>query len=674
MNSSDQPTGSLGAALANAERLLASDPELAAEQASEILVAVPGQPLAVLLLGMAHRLAGRTQRSLEVLATLVTSQQQWAPAHFEYGQSLATAGKGEEAILALRRAVELKPDFAEAWRVLAAHLEAIGDHSGAGAAFARHLQHSATEPRLLEAGAALCDDRVGEAEALLRTYLKEHPTDVAAIRMLAEVALRLGRNQDAETLLTRCLELAPGFTPARYNRAIALHRLGRAAEARTDVERVLLADSRNPAFRNLHAAILGRIGEFEQALEVYAGVLSEYPNQAKAWMSYGHALKAAGRGEECVAAYRRCIELQPGFGEAWWSLANLKTHRFTAAEIGTMRVQLARQDLGIEDRLHFEFTLGKAEEDAGRHAASFRHYEAGNHLRRSMVRHDPDDYTRHLERTREVLTRAFLASRQGCGDPAPDPILVVGLPRAGSTLIEQILASHPQVEGTMELPDVIAIARSLGGTGVGNQGSYLDRLAGLEPSEFAALGRRYLEGTRIQRKTAAPFFVDKMPNNFLHAGLVHLMLPNARIIDARRHPMACCFSNYKQHFARGQLFTYDLEGIGRYYRDYVALMAHFDEVLPGRVHRVFYERMVEDTEGEVRRLLDHCGLPFDEACLRFHENERAVRTASSEQVRQPIYREGLEQWRYYEAFLAPLREALGPVLEAYPDVPPTGVH
>ncbi len=674
MNSSGEATGGLGAALANAERLLATDPELAAEQASEILVAVPGQPLAVLLLGIAHRLAGRTQRSLEVLDALAGSQQQWAPAHFELGQSLAAAGKGEEAIIALRRAVELKPDFAEAWRVLAAHLEAIGDHAGASAAFARHLQHSAREPRLLEAGAALCEDRVAEAEALLRGYLKEHPTDVAAIRMLAEVALRLGRNQDAETLLTRCLELAPGFTPARYNRAIALHRLGRAAEARTDVERVLLADPRNPAFRNLHAAILGRIGEFEQALEVYAGVLSEYPNQAKAWMSYGHALKAAGRSEECVAAYRRCIELQPGFGEAWWSLANLKTHRFTDGERATMREQLAREDLGVEDRLHFEFTLGKAEEDAGHHAVSFKHYEAGNGLRRSMVRHDPDDYTRHLEHSRQVLTREFMASRRDCGDPAADPILVLGLPRAGSTLIEQILASHPQVEGTMELPDVIAIARSLGGTGVGSQGSYLDRLAELEPAEFIALGRRYLEGTRIQRKTDAPFFVDKMPNNFLHVGLIHLMLPNARIIDARRHPMACCFSNYKQHFARGQLFTYDLAGIGRYYRDYVELMAHFDEVLPGRVHRVFYERMVEDTEAEVRRLLDHCGLPFDEACLRFHENERAVRTASSEQVRQPIYREGLEQWRHYEDFLGPLREALGPILETYPTVPPTGVH
>lgn len=661
-------------ALANAERLLASDPELAAEQASEILVAVPGQPLALLLLGMAHRLAGRTQRSLEVLGALAASQPAWAPAHFEHGQSLATAGKGERAIVALRRAVELKPDFSEAWRVLAGHLEAIGDHAAAAAAFARHLQHSAREPRLLEAGAALCDDRIAAAEALLREYLREHPTDVAAIRMLAEVALRLGRNQDAENLLTRCLELAPGFTPARYNRAIALHRLGRAAEARTDVERVLLADPRNPAFRNLHAAILGRIGEFEQALEVYAGVLAEYPNQAKAWMSYGHALKAAGRSEECVAAYMRCIELQPGFGEAWWSLANLKTHRFTDADIQAMREQLSRQDLGVEDRLHFEFTLGKAEEDAGHHASSFHHYEAGNRLRRSLVRHDPEDYTRHLERSRHVLTREFLESRRGSGDPAQDPILIVGLPRAGSTLIEQILASHPQVEGTMELPDVIAIARSLGGTGIGSQGSYLDRLAELEPGEFAGLGRRYLDGTRIQRKTDAPFFVDKMPNNFLHVGLVHLMLPNARIIDARRHPMACCFSNYKQHFARGQLFSYDLEGIGRYYRDYVALMAHFDQVLPGRVHRVFYERMVEDTEAEVRRLLDHCGLPFDDACLRFHENERAVRTASSEQVRQPIYREGLDQWRHYEAFLEPLREALGAVLEAYPDAPRTGVH
>jgi tetratricopeptide (TPR) repeat protein len=526
------------------------------------------------------------------------------------------------------------------------------------------------EGRLLEAGAALAAGQIPQAEALLRQHLRELPTDTAAIRMLAEVALRLGRNVDAANLLARCLELAPGFTAARHNYALALHRQGRSAEALAEIERALAAEPGNPGFRNLHAAILGRVGQFERALAVYDEVLAGYPNQPKAWMSYGHALKAAGRQEDSVAAYRKAIGLQPGFGEAWWSLANLKTFRFSAAETAVMEEQLRRTDLSGEDRLHFQFTLGKALEDAGDYAASFAHYAEGNRLRRAQLRYDAADLTDLLHRSRALFTPGFFAARAGGGCPAPDPIFIVGLPRSGSTLLEQILSSHPSVEGTMELPDLLAIAHELGGRKSRSGGSpYPEVLATLPAEQLRALGERYLAGTRIQRRTAAPFFIDKMPNNFAHVGLIQLILPNARIIDARRHPMACCFSNFKQHFARGQPFTYDLAELGRYFRDYVGLMAHWDSVLPGRVHRVFYERLVGDTEAEVRRLLDYCGLPFDEACLRFHENERPVRTASSEQVRQPIYREGVDHWRRFEPWLAPLADALGPVLDCYPDVP-----
>ena len=526
------------------------------------------------------------------------------------------------------------------------------------------------EGRLLEAGAALAAGQIPQAEALLRQHLRELPTDAAAIRMLAEVALRLGRNVDAASLLARCLELAPDFTAARHNYALALHRQGRSAEALAEIERALAAEPGNPGFRNLHAAILGRVGQFDRALGVYEEVLAGYPNQPKGWMSYGHALKAAGRQEDSVAAYRKAIGQQPGFGEAWWSLANLKTFRFTADEIAAMQEQLRRTGLADEDRLHFHFTLGKALEDEGDFAASFAHYAEGNRLRRAVVRYDPDEMTALVRHSKDLFTPAFLATRAGSGCPAPDPIFIVGLPRSGSTLLEQILSSHPAVEGTMELPDLLAIARDLGGRKPRTAGSpYLAALATLPAAELAGLGERYLAGTRIQRRTAAPFFIDKMPNNFAHVGLIQLILPNARIIDARRHPMACCFSNFKQHFARGQPFTYDLGDIGRYYRDYVELMAHWDAVLPGRVHRVFYERLVEDTGAEVRRLLDYCGLPFDEACLRFHENERPVRTASSEQVRQPIYREGVDQWRRFEAWLSPLKDSLGTVLDCYPDVP-----
>ncbi len=381
-------------------------------------------------------------------------------------------------------------------------------------------------------------------------------------------------------------------------------------------------------------------------------------------------LKTAGHQDRAINAYRRSIELDPGFGEAYWSLANLKTFRFTAEEIVQMRHQLDRPELGATHRHHFEFALGKALEDEAQYAESFQHYLEGNTLRRKTVVFSPEENHARTGRAKSLFSREFFEQRAGSGSSAADPIFIVGLPRAGSTLIEQILSSHSAVEGTMELPEIIAITRSLRKQAEDPQSTtYHEVLATLGADELRELGDRYIERTRIHRKSDAPFFIDKMPNNFAHAGLIHLALPNAKIIDARRHPLACCFSGFKQHFARGQNFSYDLDDIGRYYRDYVELMAHMDEVLPGRVHRVIYENMVDDTEAEVRRLLDYCGLPFEEGCLRFFDNARPVRTASSEQVRQPIYREGIDHWRNYETWLDPLKQALGSVLDSYPDVP-----
>jgi tetratricopeptide (TPR) repeat protein len=557
----------------------------------------------------------------------------------------------------------------EAWLALGDHLTAIGDTEGADAAYGQHIKTSTRDPNLMKAGAALCENRIAVAETLLREHLKSHPTDVTAIRMLAEVAARLGRYRDAEVLLERCLQLAPSFVPARHNYAMVLHRHNKPVEALTEVNRLLALDARNPGYRTLKAAVLSRLGDIGQSIEIYAGVVAEYPAHAKAWMSYGHALKTAGR-QDSVRAYRRSIELAPNLGEAYWSLANLKTFRFAAGEVQAMRAQLERADLVGEDRLHFHFALGKSLEDSGAYADSFDHYAKGNGLRRAAIPYDPAEISAHVRRSKTLFSKEFFAARAGWGAPAPDPIFIVGLPRAGSTLLEQILSSHPDVEGTQELPDILSIARTLGGTRTKTMPSkYPEILATLSAEQMRALGEQYLRGTRIHRKSATPFFIDKMPNNFAHVGLIHLILPHARIIDARRHPLGCCFSCFKQHFARGQYFTYGLEEIGRYYRDYVELMAHFDAVLPGRVHRVIYESLVEDTESEVRRLLQYCGLSFDERCLRFYENERAVRTASSEQVRQPIYRDGVDHWRHYEPWLGPLKDALGPVLETYPQAP-----
>jgi tetratricopeptide (TPR) repeat protein len=632
MTSQTEMLGSVETALANTARLLESDPASAVEQANEILKVVPNHPVATLQLGLA----------------------------------LGRMGRGEDAVVALRRAVQLKPDMPDAWRALGDHLTAMGDAEGADAAYARHVKTSTRDPRLMQAATALFDNRIPEAEALLRKHLMQHPTDVAAIRMLAEVAARIGRFGDAEKLLVRALELAPSFAPARHNYAVVLHRQNKPTEALAEVERLLEADPRNPGYRNLKAAILARIGEYERSIGVYRGVLAEYPNQAKVWMSFGHALKTAGEQDESVAAYRKAIALTPSLGEAWWSLANLKTFRFALEEIAAMRAQLARTDLTVDDRFHFHFAIGKALEDGRVYAESFEHYAEGNRLRRSVIRYDAEETSEHVRRSKALFTAEFFAARAGYGSAARDPIFIVGLPRSGSTLLEQILASHPHVEGTAELPDIVAIARSLSGkTHRGEPSRYLEALAGLDADTCRQLGELYLERTRIQRKTAAPVFIDKMPNNFAHVGLIHLILPNARIVDARRHPLGCCLSVFKQHFARGQNFSYSLEEVGRYYRDYVDLMAHFDAVLPGRVHRVCYEALIEAPEQEVRRLLAYCGLPFDERCLRFYENERAVRTPSAEQVRQPLYREGVEQWRKYDAWLGPLKDVLGPVVHEY---------
>lgn len=663
-------TGTLEQALAHAGRLLAREPGMAEAQAEEILRVVPGHPPTLQLLAAARVAQGKLEEALAVLEPLAASQPKWAAVQFELGLALTQAGRKEEAIAALRRTVALQPDLPQAWRVLADHLLDAGDPDAAAEAYLGHVRHAATDPRLMAAGAALTDNRIPEAEGLLRQHLREAPTDVVAIRMFAELAARVGRTDEARLLLERCLELAPGFHAARQNYALLLHRSNLPEQALAELELLLAAEPRHPAHRNLKAVVLCRTGDYHTAIDLYAELLAEYPDNAQVWMSYGHALKTAGFTERAIEAYRRALAILPSFGEVWWSLANLKTFRFSEDDVATMRGQLARADLSDDDRLHLDFALGKALEDAREYEASFRHYAAGNARRHGQLHYDPAETHARVEHIRRQYTREFFAERAGSGSQVRDPIFVVGLPRSGSTLIEQILSSHSQVEGTMELPEITSITRLLREQADGDGAMpYHEVLARLDAGALRELGERYLAHTRIQRKTSAPLFIDKMPNNFMHIGLIHLMLPNATIIDARRHPMACCFSGFKQHFARGQSFSYRLEDLARYYTDYVRLMAHFDAVLPGRVHRVIYENMVEDTEGEVRRLLAHCGLPFEEACLRFFENERPVRTASSEQVRRPIYREGVDQWRHYAPWLGPLEQGLGAVLRAYPGVP-----
>jgi len=654
------PAAALANAIDQASALLASDPQAAGHRAEAILRLTPTDPRALLILASARRRRGDLVGAQTILTPLSRAYPRAAMTHYELGATLADLGQPGPALTALRHAVGLNRELGAAWRAIADILFAQGDLTGSDAAYAEHARAEVQEPALKPAAQAIFDGRLADAEQMLRAHLARHVDDLAALHLLAEVFARLGRHADAAILLERCVMLDAEFDGARFALAEALFRQQKGGEAVPHVEGLLARRPADPAYRNLMAACLGLIGEDARVIAIYEGLLADYPAQPRIWLNYGHALRTLGRRDDAVGAYKRCITLAPSLGDAYWSLANLKVASFTDSEVAAMQQALTAPGLPTEDRLHLHYALGKALEDRQEPAGAFDNYAKGAALRRSASAYDAGETTAMVQRSKAVFTSEFFAARAGGGASSDAPIFIVGLPRSGSTLIEQILASHSQVEGTMELPDIGLIANRFGA-------AYPQALASLDADALIALGQGYLDTTRVHRKLGRPFFIDKMPNNFQHLGLIHLILPNARIIDARRHPMGSCFSAFKQHFAQGQAFSYDLTDLGHYYRDYVELMRHFDEVLPGRVHRVIYEALVEDTEGEVRRLLDHCGLPFEAGCLRFYENSRAVRTVSSEQVRRPIFREGLDQWRAYEPWLATLESALGPVLQSWRD-------
>jgi len=520
-----------------------------------------------------------------------------------------------------------------------------------------------TSTELVQATEALLSGDLAGAESLCRNYLRREPRDAGAIRLLADIGIRCGRLDEAETLLAYCIELSPTFHLARFSYAELLLNKLRFAEALDEIDIALAAEPGQPSYLLLKGSILARSARIDEGLALFDAVLERYPQEARIHLNRGRALQTAGRHTDAVAAIRTALKLDPHLAEAWWSLSDMKTVRFGDDDIAEMQAQLNTSDSSDESRIWLNFALAKALEDTADYAGSFRHYAAGNAAKRRTVRWDAEQHHADIERVTSVFDATFFASRRGWGNHSQAPIFIVGLPRAGSTLLEQILASHSRVEGTMELPDIMAIARRLAdSTSSSGRAAYPGTLRSLTAAEFAALGDEYLKRTAVHR-SGRPCFIDKMPNNFIHVGLIHLMLPEAKILDARRHSMACCFSVFKQLFAHGQAFCYDLVEIGRYYRDYLRLMAHWDEVLPGRVLHVDYEAVVADTENQVRRVLEFCGLEFEPDCVEFHRNQRVVRTASSEQVRQPIYQAAVDQWRHYAPHLDPLRKGLGPLAE-----------
>ncbi len=659
------PIQNLNGAVEAASRALAGDPARAQREAQAILRQAPSDPRARLILGSARRRLGDAAGALAVLQPLAAAFPRAALTQYELGLALLARGDRRRARLALRAALAAKPDLADAWRALGELLFAEGDPGGAQAAFAEHERALVQDPALRPAADALFAGEAARAETLLRQRLTSRPDDLEAMRLLAEACARQGAFADAETLLQAVVAREPEHHGARFSLASALFNQQKAAEALPHVERLLAIDAGSAPYRNLMAACLGLVGEFDRAIALNAALVKDFPGQPRVWLNHGHALRTVGRSAEAVDAYRRAIALAPALGDAWWSLANLKVAPLSRADEAAMTAQLARADLGDEDRLHLHYALGKALEDRKAFAGSFEHYAEGARVRRRLVPFDAAGEAGLVARSIALFTPDFFEARRVGGSPRRDPIFIVGLPRSGSTLVEQILASHSQVEGVMELPDIGIIADRLLAAAGGGREAYPGLLARLSPEDRQALGETYLERTAVHRKTDRPVFIDKMPNNFRHLGLIRLILPSARVIDARRHPMAVGFSAFKQHFNQGQAFSYDLGDIGRYYRDYIALMDQVDAALPGWVHRVIYEDLVADTEARVRALLAFCGLDFEPACLRFWETQRAVRTVSSEQVRRPIFTEGLEQWRNYEPWLAPLKAALGPALQSW---------
>jgi len=578
---------------------------------------------------------------------------------------IAAAARAQEALA-------LNPADVGAYGILGTSLRRLGLHEEASRAELSAIEASGKDPDLIRATRALKARDYATAELVLKGVLESRPNDVLAIQTLGEVAAAAGLLYDAEALHRRALELAPAFEYSRLHLANVLNNQGRPGEALSELRKTQGEMLDFKGYKMLLADVLGQIGESDEAIDLYRSILASDPGMRDIWSRLSFLLNSVGRRDEAIEACRTALRTWPGRGHAWWSLADLKTYHFTDEDIAAMERVLADPKIGTEDRMQIHFALGKAFEDRKDSQSSFDHYSRGNALRKGALKYNSDWGAALLERIRSIFTEEFLDLRAGKGDPSPDPIFIVGMPRSGSTLVEQILASHPLIEGTAELPDLNALAFSLcpdprlGPRNI----RYLDRLPSLSDTQLCELGGLYLERTRIQRKTGRPFFLDKMPSNWGHVGFIKLILPNAKIIDVRRNPLACGFSNYKQLFGRGHEFSYDLAHIGEYYKDYVAVMAHFDKVAPGAVHRVTHDRLVAEPEEEIRRLLDYLGLPFDQACLRFHETQRAVRTPSSQQVRQPLRPEFLDQWKAFERELGRLKDALGPALEHWDDAQP----
>jgi len=645
-----------------------------------LLAARPHHRDALYMAAVSLRYLKRIPEALTTLEELEKWHPRFSRLYQERGYCFVAQRDAPRAIEAFESALRLNAALPASWNRLEALYRLIGKPADAERAAAQSRRIGAIAPEVVAAEGLFSEGDLADAEEIVRRYLQsKNPLDPDGMWLLAKIGMKLNILDDAEVLLETVLKIKPDDRVIRHDYAIVLALRHKHQRALEEVGKLLAADPKNRAFRTTHAAILMGLGRHDAALPLYREVLAETPHDPDLHLSIAHALKTLNRSHEAMASYRAASALRPSYGEAYWSFANLKKYPFTDEEVATMRVEEERVQIELPDRYHLCFALGKALEDRGQYEAAFGYYERGNALKKSETRYKPGSIEYNTRLVQQTFTGEFFATRRGWGCQSPGPIFIVGLPRSGSTLIDQILASHSQVEGTMELSNIPRLVQSLQGRD--NYDSYkkfwdqyIAAISTRGADEFRRDGAEYLAETQIYRVEGKPFFTDKNPNNFRNIGLLQLILPNAKIIDARRGAMACCFSNYKQLFATGQEFTYSLEDLGSYYRWYIELMEHWDRVLPGKVLCVQHEQLVDDLEANVRRILDFCGLEFEPACLEYWKTERRIHTVSSEQVRRPVSREGIDQWRHFEPWLGPLRQALGSLADLPIQATPTAAE
>ncbi|NND82215.1 MAG: tetratricopeptide repeat protein [Gammaproteobacteria bacterium] len=630
-----------------------------------LLAEKPAHRDALYYLAVCQRKVGDRSEALTTLDHLIQNHPDYGRAFQERGHNYLSLNDPAKAGAAFLKAVELNDALIASWQALVSYFTSVGDRPAAEHAMQQAKNLSALPREILTVASLVNENKLYLAEQICRQYLRNDKTHPEGMRLLAEIGSRLQILDDAEFLLQSCVQFHPDFIRARMDYVQVLHRRQKFHAALEQAQALVDKNPAEASFQIMLANEQQAVGNFDQALKLYDSALTTQPDLHTVYTAKGHALKTIGRTDEAVAAYRGAYSVKKDFGDAFWSLANLKTYQFTEQELAQMKQQEAQPATAVEDRIHLCFALGKAYEDLAAYDESFEFYERGNRLKQEDSRYDPAKFEEEFATQIDLFDTDFFEQRADYGFADPAPIFIVGLPRAGSTLLEQILASHSAVDGTMELANVIGLAHRLNGRKrlQGTQ-QYPAVLANIPKDQFAQFGENFIQDTQYHRGDGV-FFIDKMPNNFRHIALIQLMLPKAKIIDARREPMACCFSGFKQLFAEGQEFTYGLDVIGRYYRGYVDLMNHWDKVLPGKVLRVQHEDVIEDLEGQVRRILEHCQLPFEQQCVEFHKTERAVRTPSSEQVRQPIFKSAMQQWTHYQDHLQPLEAALGPALQNY---------